>query len=56
MTGLQSRLHRLWIALCLVLGLTVLPAITASLLGEDLASWFPGTDVVLADESANGSG
>lgn len=56
MASLQKRSRHLWIALCLVVGLTVLPAITAPLIGDELANWIPGVDVVLADESAGAGG
>jgi hypothetical protein len=56
MTSLQKRSRRLWLALCLVIGLMVLPAITAPLVGDELANWLLGVDVVLAEDSAGGGG
>jgi hypothetical protein len=56
MASLQKRSRRLWMVLCLVVGLMILPAITAPLVGDELASWIPGVDVVLAEDSAGGGG
>ncbi len=56
MASLQKRSHRLWMALCLVVGLTILPAITTPLVGDELSNWIPGVNIVLADESEGGSG
>ncbi len=56
MTSLQKRTYHLWLALCLVVGLTILPAITAPLIGDELANWLPGTTAVYAEESHNGGG
>ena len=56
MASLQKRSRRLWMALCLVVGLTVLPAITTPLVGDELTNRIPGVDVVLAEDSAGGGG
>jgi hypothetical protein len=56
MASLQKRSRRLWMALCMVIGLTVLPTITAPLVGDELASWIPGSTAVYAEESAGGGG
>jgi hypothetical protein len=56
MAGLLKRTRLAGIALVLTLGLTVLPGLVTPLLGDELASWLPGTDVVLADGSQGSGG
>ena len=55
MATLFKRSRMAALALALALGLTVLPSLVAPMLGNELASILPGTDVVLAD-SNQGSG
>ncbi len=56
MTGLQKHTYRLWIAMSLMFGLTVLPGLVEPLIGPDLASQISGVDVVLAGEPQGGGG
>jgi hypothetical protein len=56
MAGLLKHTRLAGIALVLTLGLTVLPGLVTPLLGDELASWLPGTDVVLADGSQGSGG
>ncbi len=56
MASLIQRARLTGFALALAFGLTVLPGLMAPLLGDELASWLPGTDVVLANEPSGGGG
>ena len=56
MASLQQYSRRLWLALCLVISLMILPVIFAPVIGDELANQVPGTDVVFANESHGGGG
>ena len=56
MAGLLKRSRLAGFVLVLALGLTILPGLVAPLLGDELASWLPGTDVVLADNDQGSGG
>lgn len=56
MASLLRRTRLTGFTLLLALGLTVLPGLVTPLLGDELASWLPGTDVVLADGSQGSGG
>ena len=56
MTSLQQHTRRLWLAMVLVIGLMILPAIFAPVIGDELANQVPGTDIVFANESHGGGG
>ncbi len=55
-TTLSKNLHRLGVAMALVLGLTVLSGLTAPLLDDEVASWLPVPTEALADEPHGGNG
>ena len=56
MASLLRRTRLAGFALALALGLTVLPGLVTSFVGDELASWIPSTSVVFADEAENGGG